>query len=435
PKKKDTQVPQSSVPNDNVADEAVYKKLDNSLVKATTTASSLEAEHDNGGGPRCQETMGDTIAQTRFENVSKLSNDLLLARGNTLRSGEDSLKLNEMMELYTNLQQRVLDLETTKTTQSNEITSLKMRVKKLEKKDRSRTHMLKRLYKVGLSTRVEFFRDKEDLVNDDNEIFDVNALAGEEVFVAKQSGNVVEEVVAMIDAASTIPVSAAIITDAKVKADYQLAQRLQAQEQEELTNEEKARLFAEIELEENLKKAEAEVMKGSSKRAGTELEQEVTKKQKVDDVQETTYYMDPSPKGLASPHNQVGSSPEGNGIQSLEVNWDQQVVEVSSDEEDFSDEGLFGDEYVVLFNDVNYSLTDTEIKMFKETPTTSRSPIASTSTTSRSIVPIASTSNAQVASTAPRGYKKIAMTGCVLGLRAPNDPNAPPPSTIRKRKP
>ncbi|GJV60479.1 hypothetical protein Tco_1466579 [Tanacetum coccineum] len=48
----------------------------------------------------------------------------------------------------------------------------------------------------------------------------------------------------------------------------------------------------ETELEENLKKAKAEVMEVSSKlgskRAGTELEQEVTKKQKVDDVQETT---------------------------------------------------------------------------------------------------------------------------------------------------
>ncbi|GJW21483.1 hypothetical protein Tco_0032105 [Tanacetum coccineum] len=81
------------------------------------------------------------------------------------------------------------------------------------------------------------------------------------------------------------------------------------------------------------------------------------------------------------------------------------VVEVSSDEEDF------------------------------KRPTTSRAPIASTSTTSRSIVPIASTSNAQAAFTAPRGYRKIAMTGCVFGLKAPNDPNAPPPSTIRKRKP
>ncbi|GKG29402.1 hypothetical protein Tco_0416767, partial [Tanacetum coccineum] len=51
-----------------------------SLVRAATTASSLEAELDNGGGPRCQETMGDTIAQTRFKNVSKYSNDPLLVR-------------------------------------------------------------------------------------------------------------------------------------------------------------------------------------------------------------------------------------------------------------------------------------------------------------------------------------------------------------------
>ncbi|GKF05906.1 hypothetical protein Tco_0036574 [Tanacetum coccineum] len=121
PKKKETQVAQSSVPSDNVADEAVYKELDDSLVRAATTASSLEAEQDSGniiknrskatpneagsqrttsgGGPRHQETIGDTIAQTRSENVSKLSNDPLLARGNTLRSDEDSLKLQELMAL------------------------------------------------------------------------------------------------------------------------------------------------------------------------------------------------------------------------------------------------------------------------------------------------------------------------------------------------
>ncbi|GJS16294.1 putative ribonuclease H-like domain-containing protein [Tanacetum coccineum] len=199
PKKKDTQVPQSSVPSDNVVDEAVYKELDDSLVRAAKTASSLEAEQDSGGGLRRQETIGDTIAQTRSENVSKLSNDPLPAR--------------------------VIDLETTKTTQGNEIASLKRRVKKLEKKDRSRTHKLKKLYKVGLSARIESSRDEEDLgedaskqgrrihdidadeditlVNDDNEIFDVDALAGEEVFVAKQSENVVEEIV---DAAQTITI-------------------------------------------------------------------------------------------------------------------------------------------------------------------------------------------------------------------------------------
>ncbi|GJY59013.1 putative ribonuclease H-like domain-containing protein [Tanacetum coccineum] len=48
---------------------------------------------------------------------------------------DTKLKLQELMELCTNLQQRVLDLETTKSTQANEIVSLKRRVKKLEKKD------------------------------------------------------------------------------------------------------------------------------------------------------------------------------------------------------------------------------------------------------------------------------------------------------------
>ncbi|GJS13141.1 hypothetical protein Tco_0407613 [Tanacetum coccineum] len=65
----------------------------------------------------------------------------------TPQSDEDRLKLNDLIEFYTKLQQRVLDLENTKTAQSQEITSLKLRVKKLEKKVGSRTHKLKRLYK------------------------------------------------------------------------------------------------------------------------------------------------------------------------------------------------------------------------------------------------------------------------------------------------
>ncbi|GJU34657.1 hypothetical protein Tco_1183011 [Tanacetum coccineum] len=74
-------------------DEAVNKEINGSLVRAATTASSLEAE-------------------------------------------------------------LVLDLENIKTTQAQKITSLKLRVKKLEKKGGSRTHKLKRLYKVGRSARV-----------------------------------------------------------------------------------------------------------------------------------------------------------------------------------------------------------------------------------------------------------------------------------------
>ncbi|GKF30612.1 hypothetical protein Tco_0100410, partial [Tanacetum coccineum] len=48
PKRKDTQEPQPSDPNENVADEVVHKELGDSLVRASTTTSSLEAEQDNG---------------------------------------------------------------------------------------------------------------------------------------------------------------------------------------------------------------------------------------------------------------------------------------------------------------------------------------------------------------------------------------------------
>ncbi|GJY37557.1 putative ribonuclease H-like domain-containing protein, partial [Tanacetum coccineum] len=271
PKRKDTQVPQPSDPIENITNEAVHKELGDSLVRAATTASSLEAEQDSGninktqskatpnesssqgansgGGPRCQETMGDTIAQTRFESVSKHSNDSLLARGNTLQSDEDRLKLDELMALCTTLQNRVLDLEKRKTTQHNEIASLKRMVKKLEKKNRSRTQRLKRLYKVGLTARVEPFDNEESLGEDaskhgridaidaDEEItlvsvHDVNVFADKEVFVVEQE--FAEEVVGVINTAKLIidaaqDSAATTVSTAKIKTvdDITLAQALE----------------------------------------------------------------------------------------------------------------------------------------------------------------------------------------------------------------
>ncbi|GKF24759.1 hypothetical protein Tco_0077081, partial [Tanacetum coccineum] len=132
--------------------------------------------------------------------------------------------------------------------QDNEIASLKRRVKKLEKKDRLRIHKLKRLYKVGLIARVESSGDEENLgedaskqgrwINDidadenitlvnvqddvDNEMFDVNALNGKEVFVAGQNKNVVEEVVDATQV-STVATTITITTE-----EITLAQALEA---------------------------------------------------------------------------------------------------------------------------------------------------------------------------------------------------------------
>ncbi|GJW44286.1 hypothetical protein Tco_0073085 [Tanacetum coccineum] len=219
-------------------DEVVNEEMDDSLVRAVTTDSSLEAEQESGNinktrskatlnkpsssrtssgsGLSRQETMGDTIAQTRSENVSKFSNDPLLRRGNTLRSGEDRLKLKELMVLCTSLQSRVLALETTKTTQATEIASLKKRVKKLERRNKLRTHRVKRLYKVGSSRRVESSEEEGiTLVSThfdaDTDMFGVHDLDGDEVVVESEARagekRNVEEVVAVIDTAITILVS------------------------------------------------------------------------------------------------------------------------------------------------------------------------------------------------------------------------------------
>nr|GEX25026.1 hypothetical protein [Tanacetum cinerariifolium] len=97
------------------------------------------------------------------ENVSTQSNDPPLSRVNTLGNGEGILKLKELIEICTKLQQRVIDLENTKTVQAKKISCLKRRVKKLEKKKRSGTHGLKRLYKVGLSARMESSAKEQSL--------------------------------------------------------------------------------------------------------------------------------------------------------------------------------------------------------------------------------------------------------------------------------
>nr|GEZ99350.1 hypothetical protein [Tanacetum cinerariifolium] len=72
---------------------------------------------------------------------------------------------------------------------------LKRRVKKLEKRNRLRTHGLKRLYKGRRINAIDADEDITLVSDADNEMFDVDVLGSEEVFIAGQNKNVVEEVV------------------------------------------------------------------------------------------------------------------------------------------------------------------------------------------------------------------------------------------------
>ncbi|GJU75736.1 putative ribonuclease H-like domain-containing protein [Tanacetum coccineum] len=322
----------------------------------------------------------------------------------TTTTGEDRLQLNELMNLCTTLQAKVLELEKTKTSQQLKIKSLDRRVKKLEKDKKKRTHKLKRLYKgrriadIDEDAKVILVYEVQGRKNEGNEeMFDAELdLAGEEVVVEeviakevvveKVAEKVVEKEVAEkvaevslnddeITLAQTlqklksvtpkvkgfsinepsefhradIPMKnnldkegfkkffdeeamiakeeaekeAKLVEDwdnvkAKIDTDYELSSKLQEEEQEEPSIEEKSKLFVELmekrrkhfaakRAEEKRSKPptkaqkrktmstylknmdgmdsaeEAKKMEGSSKRVGDEIKRKATKKQKMDD--------------------------------------------------------------------------------------------------------------------------------------------------------
>nr|GEY79477.1 hypothetical protein [Tanacetum cinerariifolium] len=319
---------------EHVEDEAIYKELDDRLVRAATTASSLEAEHDSGninktqskatpnesssqgtdsgGGPRCQDTMG-----------------ILLLR---LGLGEC---LNFPMIYYS---------QETKTTQALGIDSLKRRVKKLEKKQRIKTHKLKRLYKhckfattdnaaatmtidevtlaqaimdikstkpkakwivlqkpsesrtttIKFSSKKSHDKGKAIMIEEHVKLKKkYQIMIDEEVALKLQAGFDKEQRLSSEKAQQEEEANIDLIetwddVQAKINDDYQLAERLQNCLTKALK---RANTFVDYRtelVEESSNKAKAKVIEGSSKRARTKLEQESSKKQKIDDDKETT---------------------------------------------------------------------------------------------------------------------------------------------------
>ncbi|GJU35383.1 hypothetical protein Tco_1183737 [Tanacetum coccineum] len=111
--------------------QTIHEERRDSMERAATTAISLDAEQGSV---------------------------------NTLGIGKDGMKLNELMEICIKWFERVLALENIKTAQGLEITNLKKRVKKLEKKKMLRTPQLKRrLFKVRIESSAEkSLGDQED---------------------------------------------------------------------------------------------------------------------------------------------------------------------------------------------------------------------------------------------------------------------------------
>nr|GEZ40552.1 hypothetical protein [Tanacetum cinerariifolium] len=221
PKRKDTQVPQPSDPIENVPDEAVHKELGDRLVRAATTASSLEAEQDS-----------DNINKTQSKG-----------RIDAIDADEEITLVNVQDEVVTN--------------------------------------------------------------DADKEMFDVDVLDGEEVAAG--------DIVSTASAATTVSAATTSTTTITTVDDITLAQALEEikstnpkekgidiqvlepmkpmKRKDQIRFEEETALKLQVHL---MKKKEFQERKlkrvdgSKEKRAGTELIQEITKKQKVEDDKKTT---------------------------------------------------------------------------------------------------------------------------------------------------
>ncbi|GJV73616.1 putative ribonuclease H-like domain-containing protein [Tanacetum coccineum] len=145
------------------------------------------------------------------ETVPTHSNDPLL-------SGEDRLKLTDLMDMCTKLSEIVLDLEHTKTTKAQEITNLKLRVKKLEKKEDA-SNQGKSIEDIDKDVEVSLVNETQRR-SDDAQMFDMDALIGNEVFakndmIKKDQDVIPKEVVIQEPVHSTATIAPSTIPKAK----------------------------------------------------------------------------------------------------------------------------------------------------------------------------------------------------------------------------
>nr|GEU83989.1 putative ribonuclease H-like domain-containing protein [Tanacetum cinerariifolium] len=180
-------------------------------------------------------------------------------------SGEDRLKLTELMEICTQLQSRVLSLETTKVDQALKIGSLKIWMKKLKKKASKQTHKLKRLYKIGVALV------DETKGRNDQDMFDTSIFDDEEVVAEKEVSTAAG--VKVSTASITTQISMDEITSAKALIDIK-------------TSKPKANEKV-VEDSEKAVKGSKKAKEGSSKRAANKLEQEDAKRQRIDEENES----------------------------------------------------------------------------------------------------------------------------------------------------
>ncbi|GJZ09640.1 ribonuclease H-like domain-containing protein [Tanacetum coccineum] len=238
--KRPTEISQSSGPTTFVADETVHEERGDSVERATTIATSLDAAHDS------DTILGDIPAQTRFERLSKQSHDPPLSRVNTLRSGEDRMQLQKLMELCTKLSDRVLDMEKIKDAQALDIQKLKIR-------EDAETHIEVTTASAPVTTAGVSVSTAEPstppitttIIKDGDLIIAQTLMKMRSQLQAELEEEEEEERMARQREEEANLISWDD-TQVMMEAYFELAQRLQVEEQGEITIKERSKLFVEL---------------------------------------------------------------------------------------------------------------------------------------------------------------------------------------------
>ncbi|GKE16028.1 hypothetical protein Tco_1423605, partial [Tanacetum coccineum] len=221
----DTKTPQSGDPSIKVGDEAVHKELGDRMERAATTASSLEAKQDSGTVCFPNDVIFEELAKigaktTAWNEFSSTMASAIICLANNQKFNfskkeakvpQDDPEHEESIPTPSNDPQ-----PSAKTAQTKEIAILKTIVKKLERKRRSRPIGFTRLRKgrkiaeIDQDENVNLIDETQEQLNDE-EMFRVNDLYGEEVTVKDTAADVI------VTTASTIPVTTAEIKATKPK--------------------------------------------------------------------------------------------------------------------------------------------------------------------------------------------------------------------------
>ncbi|GJW16404.1 hypothetical protein Tco_0020537 [Tanacetum coccineum] len=215
----------------------------------------LSQEIGLGDRPRCQEAMGVSLLRlglrghlnipmfhlsqevTHLEGLEQddltdfvppTPYDSPLSGGHTPRSDEGRPNINELMAICTQLSNRVLALETSRTAQDLVIQKLKKKVKRLEKKHKARTPGMK-LFKIGTSRRKSL--DKENVSKqgrksnktkpmfDDSDFVELdvdNAIENVEGDAETQGRNIAEQITTVRDTVNTASIDVSAVGPSNV---------------------------------------------------------------------------------------------------------------------------------------------------------------------------------------------------------------------------